>query len=170
MHALLAEVYSIPFVSARNALYSLMWDDAALTAATGFTKRQLMQDEIHPTALGQALYGRGLMAYAMQRMLARELRVMANGDAAGGLPDGTLFDCDGAGAPAVVPGGATGAAVDAAIRPVSPLASQEADGVSALCVLLHGDIDSTLAVTGCVCFVSGQACRVSLAAIEVHMM
>ncbi|WIA09726.1 hypothetical protein OEZ85_009106 [Tetradesmus obliquus] len=128
MHALLAEVYSIPFVSARNALYSLMWDDAALAAATGFTKRQLMQDEIHPTALGQALYGRGLVAYAMQRMLARELKVMGNGDAAGGLPGGMPYDCDGAGAPAGPAGGASGVLVDAVIRPVSPLAAQEADG------------------------------------------
>jgi hypothetical protein len=128
MHSLLAEVYSIPFVSARNALYSLMWDDAALQAATGFTKRQLMQDQIHPTALGQTLYGRGLIAYALKQMLAREYLALVNA-AAGGSSGSVLYEFDGADAPAGMTAAGSGS-LDALIRPVSPLAAQEADGLS----------------------------------------
>jgi hypothetical protein len=119
MHALLARVYSIPFVSARNALYSLMYDDAAPQAATGYSRRQLMQDAIHPTAVGQALYGRGLIAYALKRMLACQLAALAG-----------LFGCDGVVLPAGV---AVAGNTDATIRPVIPLAAREADAVRMHC-------------------------------------
>lgn len=128
MHALLAAVYDIPFVSARNALYDLMYDDTELQAATGFTKRQLMQDDIHPTALGQSLYGRGLVAYALKRMLAREFRAVINSAAGGGTTSSLpYYDCDGADAPGEGATAGDDYLVDATIRPISPLAAKEAD-------------------------------------------
>jgi hypothetical protein len=125
MHSLLARVYNIPFVSARNALYSLMYDDAALQGATGYSRGQLMQDAIHPTALGQALYGRGLIAYALKRMLACQLAALAStGDETQSAVG--LSGCDGALLPAGV---AAAGSVDASIRPLSPLAAREVDAV-----------------------------------------
>jgi hypothetical protein len=132
MHLLLARVYGIPFVSARNALYSLMWDDAALQAATGYSRGQLMQDAIHPTALGQALYGRGLIAYALKRMLACHLAALASaGDEAQSTNQSS--GCDGVVMPAGV---AAAGSVDVTIRPISPLAAKEADSVSLCCAAL----------------------------------
>jgi hypothetical protein len=125
MHSLLARVYGIPFVSARNALYSIMWNEAALQAATGYSRAQLMQDAIHPTALGQALYGRGLIAYALKRMLACHFAALASaGD--GAELSNEISGCDGVILPAGV---AVAANVDATMRPVSPLAAREADAV-----------------------------------------
>ncbi|WIA08325.1 hypothetical protein OEZ85_007767 [Tetradesmus obliquus] len=82
MHAMLATRYSVPLISARNALYDVMWNDKALSSIFGATRKELLQDTKHPTMQGHALYGRGLVAWGARQMLAPELQALAAGGAA----------------------------------------------------------------------------------------
>jgi hypothetical protein len=42
-----------PLVSARNALYDMLWDEAALKSALGYGRADIMQDDIHPAFFGE---------------------------------------------------------------------------------------------------------------------
>jgi hypothetical protein len=42
---------------ARDALYDIMWSDAALTSILNATRKELLLDSRHPTTLGHALFG-----------------------------------------------------------------------------------------------------------------
>jgi hypothetical protein len=82
MHAMLAKRYKVPLTSARDALYDLMWGDGAqqLAATLGVRRSDLLQDDLHPTALGSKLYGRGLAAFAVRQQLSGELAALAAGN------------------------------------------------------------------------------------------
>uniref|UniRef100_A0A383VYB4 SGNH hydrolase-type esterase domain-containing protein n=1 Tax=Tetradesmus obliquus TaxID=3088 RepID=A0A383VYB4_TETOB len=90
MHAMVAARYGVPLVSARDALYDLLWQEGAvqLNAALGVSRSSLLQDNKHPTHLGSRLYGRGLAAFAVRQLLSKELQEMAAGvgDQAAGSP------------------------------------------------------------------------------------
>jgi hypothetical protein len=44
-----------PLVSARGALYDIMWNETALRAALGYGRNTIMKDDIHPAFIGEAL-------------------------------------------------------------------------------------------------------------------
>jgi hypothetical protein len=44
-----------PLVSARNALYDMLWDEAALKSALGYGRADIMQDDNHPAFIGELL-------------------------------------------------------------------------------------------------------------------
>lgn len=79
MHYMLARRYGIPMISARDALYDIIFDDALALQQLGYTRKDLLLDFIHPTWIGHHLYGRGLVAYGMHNILRRELDALANG-------------------------------------------------------------------------------------------
>lgn len=73
VHSAIARRYSVPMMSLRDTLYDLMYsDEATQRAALGLTRKDILKDEIHPTGTGHRLYGQGLMAYAVRKMLIRE--------------------------------------------------------------------------------------------------
>lgn len=53
MHGLIARRYNIPMVSVRDALYDIMLDDQVTKSLLGYTRSEMMQDFIHPTAMGE---------------------------------------------------------------------------------------------------------------------
>ncbi|WIA36090.1 hypothetical protein OEZ86_007442 [Tetradesmus obliquus] len=82
VHSMLATRYNMPLISARDALYDIMWSDKALTRILNATRKDLLRDTRHPTILGHALYGRGLVAWGVRQTLALELQALAAGGAA----------------------------------------------------------------------------------------
>ncbi|WIA15911.1 hypothetical protein OEZ85_012660 [Tetradesmus obliquus] len=82
VHSMLATRYNMPLISARDALYDIMWSDKALTRILNATRKDLLRDTRHPTIMGHALYGRGLVAWGVRQTLALELQALAAGSAA----------------------------------------------------------------------------------------
>uniref|UniRef100_A0A383W6I2 SGNH hydrolase-type esterase domain-containing protein n=1 Tax=Tetradesmus obliquus TaxID=3088 RepID=A0A383W6I2_TETOB len=99
VHSMLATRYNMPLISARDALYDIMWSDKALTRILNATRKDLLRDTRHPTIMGHALYGRGLVAWGVRQTLALELQALA-ADGAAATPN------------------------EAVPRPVSPLVAQ----------------------------------------------
>lgn len=105
MQYVLARRYGIPMVSARDAFYDAMFDDALAQQQLGYTREELLLDFIHPAWIGHHLYGRGVVAYGMRDILRRELDALTNGGS---------FEVP----PRPMP------------RPVSPLAAQQVTNVA----------------------------------------
>ncbi|KAF6264558.1 hypothetical protein COO60DRAFT_70863 [Scenedesmus sp. NREL 46B-D3] len=142
MHGMLARRYGVPLVSVRDALYDVMWDDAALKSALGYGRAKIMVDHIHPTFIGHDLYGRGLVAWAMRYIFSRELSVLSTS-----LPPSHDDNAAGYSATEIAAGRAQhnndnsnhrvtnqprkpfGSGSDSLLpQPVSPVAASEADG------------------------------------------
>jgi hypothetical protein len=42
-------------VSARDALYDILWDDKVLRKAFGYGRNKIMKDDIHPAFVGECV-------------------------------------------------------------------------------------------------------------------
>lgn len=73
-HSIIAKRYGVPYVSVRDALYDILYDDAEAKRKLGFTREEMLKgDPIHPKLVGAQMYGGGFVAWGMRHMVTLAL-------------------------------------------------------------------------------------------------
>lgn len=83
-------------MSARDALYDLVFDEAAARFHLGMSIPELLKDRIHPRLPGARLYGSGLVAWGVRHMVTRELLAASrsssgSSSSSGGIGGGSIL-------------------------------------------------------------------------------
>jgi hypothetical protein len=64
----------VPYVSARDALYDILYDDKIAKEKLGFTREEMLKgDPIHPKLIGAQMYGGGFVAWGIRHMVTLAL-------------------------------------------------------------------------------------------------
>ncbi|WIA19951.1 hypothetical protein OEZ85_005833 [Tetradesmus obliquus] len=73
-HAIIAKRYGVPYVSVRDALFDVLYNDTLAKQKLGFTREEMLKgDPIHPKLIGAQMYGGGFVAWGVRHMVTLSL-------------------------------------------------------------------------------------------------